>query len=74
MRAGTLGFAMLLACPAEAQEVRQSAPPPGAATGAPGGWSITIGAAPAAPEDLVHGARSVVIRSGNSTFNIGELS
>jgi len=46
MRAGTLGFAMLLACPAEAQEVRQSAPPPGAATGAPGGWSITIGAAP----------------------------
>ncbi|MGW8134754.1 MipA/OmpV family protein [Sphingomonas zeae] len=46
MRAGTLGFAMLLACPAEAQEVRQSAPPRGGATGAPGGWSITIGAAP----------------------------
>lgn len=49
MRVWTLGIVALLAYPAEAQEVRQSGPPPGiaaAAPGAPAGWSITIGVAP----------------------------
>ncbi|WP_312489290.1 MipA/OmpV family protein [Sphingomonas sp.] len=44
-----LGFIAWLAGPVAAQEVRQSAPPPGIAKpapGAPAGWSITIGAAP----------------------------
>ena len=48
MRVWALGIVTLCACPAAAQEVRQSGPPPGVATGAPGapdGWSITIGAA-----------------------------
>ncbi len=46
MRELVLGVAMLLACPVAAQEVRQSAPPPGIAPGSPTGWSITLGAAP----------------------------
>lgn len=49
MRVWALGIVTLCACPAAAQEVRQSGPPPGVANGAPGtpdGWSITIGAAP----------------------------
>ncbi|KTT95948.1 MltA-interacting MipA [Sphingomonas yabuuchiae] len=49
MRVRALGIVALLACPAAAQEVRPSGPPPGMATGAPGtptGWNITIGAAP----------------------------
>ncbi len=46
MRELVLGGAMLLACPVAAQEVRQSAPPPGIAPGSPTGWSITLGAAP----------------------------
>lgn len=49
MRAWALGIVALFAGPAAAQEVRQSGPPPGIATGAPGtpaGWNITIGAAP----------------------------
>ncbi len=49
MRVWALGIVALLTYPAEAQDVRQSGPPPGIATGAPGtppGWSLTIGAAP----------------------------
>ena len=36
--------------------------------------SITIGGAPATPEDLVNGGRDVVIRSGGSTMTFGEIS
>lgn len=49
MRVWALGIVALLTYPAEAQDVRQSGPPPGIATGAPRtppGWSLTIGAAP----------------------------
>ena len=36
--------------------------------------SITIGGVSATPEELVHGGRNVVLRSGGSTMTFGEIS